>query len=141
MYSFSSCHIGTWALRRKCITKGAKNLLYEHLESKLVHRNFEYDLGSVLHLTIFNQNHVKISLNLNDLKKICKTRIQYVYMYFPYILVILRLEFFTDLMNCFSETFLFPDIIQKKIEICWAFFQKLKVIILVLLAGMTSLFF
>lgn len=102
----------------------AKNLFYEDLESKLIRRNSEYDLGSVLHLNIFHQNHVKINMNLNDPKKVCKTGIWYTYMYFPYILGTFRFEFFTDLINCLSETCFFPDIFQKKSEKCWEHFYK-----------------
>lgn len=90
---------------------------------KLMHRISEYDSGSVLHRSIFCQNHVKISLYLNDLKKVCKTRIQCIYMYFPSILATFRLEFFTDLINCLSETCLFPDQSRNQWEMLSIFWQ------------------
>lgn len=114
---------GTRALRQECIPKGDKKLLYGYLESKLIHRNSEYDSGSILHPIIFHQNHVKISLNINDLKKVCKTRIWYIYMYFLYTRITFRLEFFTDLINCLSETGLFPDQSKNQWEMLSIFWE------------------
>lgn len=76
----AQCTNATWLLRQACAPKADKKNLY--LDSKIIRMSSFYNLDSIMHLSILQQKHVKITLNLNDLKKVFKTRCHCLWVYF-----------------------------------------------------------